>query len=459
MHERLHASLHAFAADATASLAAAVAAGEEVPFEILEGGVDGRPSLYQYQPLTANFIEAHWPALAALPTAASAQAALAGLGELRSYLDTYAAQRSASAEPALDALRCFLHRVLDGCEGEFVLVPERFEPAYRELAQATDATESDHVVLALLAGFACESPEVELAQGTLLVPLARLEVLPPDPHWRDPHGPATVLALLPPLHETGLEHVVERLCTVQTALRLYAPGVSLAPLAWIRGQRAAWRALPVPGGGAVRSGAFVAAHAEEELRAFVALVGRRRPVEGELSWALERFELGCERAEPLAGLTDHLLALRALLEPEGPRSGRLAGRVAALCALPEARTAVTERVSHAIALERAWIFGIETGAAAAALCAEVEGYLRALLRDVICGHLQAELVETADALLWEQGEPEPSGEVRVERLRPAAVGEPEPRGEVHVQRLRPPAGAPAAGYWASEDASLLDGTL
>ena len=34
---------------------------------------------------------------------------------------------------------------------------------------------------------------------------------------------------------------------------------------------------------------------------------------------------------------DVLLALRALIEPEGPASGRLAGRLGALCALPDER--------------------------------------------------------------------------------------------------------------------------
>jgi hypothetical protein len=232
-------------------------------------------------------------------------------------------------------------------------------------------------------------------------------------------------------------------------MRLYAPGIALAPLAWIRGQRAAWRALPVAGGGHAEPGTFVSAAAEDELRAFAALIARRRPVEGELAWALERFELGCERDQPLTALTDVLLALRALLEPEGPRSGRLAGRVAALCALPESRIAVTERIARAISLEQAWIGGIEPGADALTLCAEIESHLRALLRDVICGHLRPELVEIADALLWEQGEPEPSGELRVHRRAP-----------------RMPAPARAAedpfaleDYCAAEgDASLLDET-
>ena len=180
MHERLHATLHAFAADAAATLAAAVAAGDEVPFEVVEAGAHGaRPGLFHYR-LLANYIELHWETIMRLPAAAAAQAALEGLGDLSGYLDTYAAQRSASAPASMETLRCLIHRVLDACEGEFVSTPDRFEPAYREIADATDAQESDVVVLALLRGIACESPEVELAEGTMLVPLERLEV-PPNP--------------------------------------------------------------------------------------------------------------------------------------------------------------------------------------------------------------------------------------------------------------------------------------
>ena len=60
---------------------------------------------------------------------------------------------------------------------------------------------------------------------------------------------------------------------------------------------------------------MIAPDQEDELRAFANLVARRRPAEGELSWALERFELAAERGDALRALTDNLLALRALLEP------------------------------------------------------------------------------------------------------------------------------------------------
>ena len=420
---QLHSSLHAFATDAAATLAAAVAAGDEIPFEIVEeGGHGSRPGLFCYEPLTADFLERHWDGLLRLPAADAAQAALATLGGLRDYLETYADQRRAGVPLAQEALCVFAHRVFDTTRGDFELAPEHFEPAYRELHQAAGADQSTLAVVALLRGITCESTEIVIRDGTMLVPLERLEVLPPDPCWREPQGPATVVALVPGAEDGALEEVLEHLRDLQTALRLYAPGIALSPLAWIRGERAAWRALPIPGGGDGDGDTVIAEAQEEELRAFAGLVARRRPVEGELAWALERFELGCERDDPLSALTDHLLALRALLEPEGPRSGRLAGRVAALCALPEARIAATERVARAISLERSRVAGVEVGANAYALAAEIEAHLRALLRDVICGHLRPELVELADSLLWEQGgEPEPSGEVRVRRARPAAA--------------------------------------
>jgi hypothetical protein len=67
-------------------------------------------------------------------------------------------------------------------------------------------------------------------------------------------------------------------------------------------------------------------------------VARRSPKGGELAWALSRFEMGCERLAPFEALTDYLLALRALLEPEGPETGRLGQRLAVICARDEERT-------------------------------------------------------------------------------------------------------------------------
>jgi hypothetical protein len=116
--------------------------------------------------------------------------------------------------------------------------------------------------------------------------------------------------------------------------------------------------------------------------------------------------MGCERLAPFEALTDYLLALRALLEPEGPSSGRLAQRLAVLCARVQERAALAERTAHAISLERAVIAGLAPGETdptrpADALVDELANHLRALLRDVLCGHLDADLCTIADDLLAE----------------------------------------------------------
>jgi hypothetical protein len=139
---------------------------------------------------------------------------------------------------------------------------------------------------------------------------------------------------------------------------------------------------------------------EDELRAFCSLVSRRAPHANELAWALARFEMGCERSDPYEALTDYLLALRALLEPEGSASGLLSRRLAALCALAENRDELIERTGQALALERSVIAGSSVKRAGAhAIAGDMADHLRALLRDVICGHLDANLVGLADELL------------------------------------------------------------
>jgi tetratricopeptide (TPR) repeat protein len=447
---QLHASLHAFALAAGAMLAAAVAGGDEIGFEVVEEGARGsRPGLYCYQALTAEFIERHWTALLALPQRREAQLALAALEGLEGYLDTYGQEHRAGASIEQDALRCFTRRAFEGAGEDFELAPERFEPAYRELAAGAGVTPGELAVVALLRGIECESPEVTLAEGVVLAPLGRLDVLPPDPGWRHHDGPRTVVALVPSTGPGAIAEALERLGDLQTALRLYGPGISLAPLAWLRAQRASWRPLPIPGGGRADGHVTVAAQQEDELRAFANLITRRRPAQGELAWALERFELAVAHDDPLVGLTDCLLALRALLEPEGPRSGRLAGRIAALCAQPHERGAATERVAHAISLERSLIAGVSVGGHAVELAQEIEDHLRALLRDVICGHLGADLVAVADSLVAADDEA-PTGRSVARRLprRPSSwepASEPAaPTGE------QSPLTSEEEDYWAAE---------
>jgi hypothetical protein len=115
--------------------------------------------------------------------------------------------------------------------------------------------------------------------------------------------------------------------------------------------------------------------------------------------------MGCERLAPFEALTDYLLALRALLEPEGPASGRLAQRLAAICAKRPERAKMAERIAHAISLERAVITGLAPAEPGVdALVDDVAEQLRALLRDVLCGHLDIDVRSVADELLADAAE-------------------------------------------------------
>jgi hypothetical protein len=196
-------------------------------------------------------------------------------------------------------------------------------------------------------------------------------------------------------------HARVRLRRLLTALRLYEAGsFTFGPLAWTRSGGGAWQPFALGTLGHRTDGTLLLPpEQEDELRAFCSLVARRTPRSGELAWALRRFEMGCERSVPAEALSDFLLALRGLLEPEGPASGRLGGRVAALCATEEERAELTERVARTAALERPVITGVAVDPAIDALVAELAGHLRALLRDVLCGHLDADLRGIADEIL------------------------------------------------------------
>ena len=219
-------------------------------------------------------------------------------------------------------------------------------------------------VIAPLLGLALdpESDEVPLGDGLSLVRGETLPDAPADAVWADAEEP-NVLAVLTVSQERSARPAVSlaraRFRRVLTALRLFERGgYALGPVAWTRTDTGPWRPVALGSAAAPRLTTLLPAANEDELRAFCNLIARRMPNGGEVAWALARFEMGCERLTPFEALTDYLLALRALLEPEGPSSGRLAGRLAAICARTPDRPALAERVAHAISLERAVIAGL-----------------------------------------------------------------------------------------------------
>jgi hypothetical protein len=404
----LHQTLEAFTADAAARLVSETAAGAEIPFELIEEP-GARVPLYCYRPLTADFIRGRVGLLAALASYAPAARAVAALEGLESYLHEHGETRvpDEPRQRADVALQIFLGSVFDG-RSEFGFDPDRFEAAYGELELSLYQGRCTATVIAPLHGIALDpdTSELVLGDGCSLVAGDVYPDAPSDAIWGDGPEP-NVLAVLTVAQDRAARPPVSlaraRFRRILTALRLFERGgYAFGPLAWAKTEAGPWRAVALGGSGRPRLVTIIPGAQEDELRAFCNLVARNTPKAGELAWALARFEMGCERLAPFEALTDYLLALRALLEPEGPETGRLAQRLAVICAREEDRTALAERTAEAISLERAVITGVAPGRQGAdALVAEMAEHLRAILRDAVCGHLDADVRGVADELLAE----------------------------------------------------------
>jgi hypothetical protein len=413
----LYAILREFTGDSALQLTAATQNGVEVPFEVVESDPTpanrGRVPLYCYRPLVGSFIRERLGVLSALPSYAAASRALAEAEGIDRYLTLRAETQipAAGRERADAVLRCFLARVFEE-RSEFGLDDGRFEIAFEELERAMYEGRCVTTVIAPLLGVGLDpaSREVPLGEGLSLVPGMSVPDAPAEAVWGSGGADgrteeAQVLLVLTSGQDRGARAPIAqaraRFRRVLTALRLFERGgYALGPIVWTRSDDGAWRAIPFGASGRPRFMTLIPAAQEDELRAFCNLIARRIPTGGEVAWALSRFEMGCERFAPFEALSDYLLALRALLEPEGPSSGRLAQRLAVICAQPDDRPALAERIAHAISLERAVIAGLApANPGVDRLVDEVAEHLRALLRDVLCGHLSDDLKMVADDLL------------------------------------------------------------
>jgi hypothetical protein len=426
----LESALTEFVQAAADCLQAEIDGGAEVELEL--GAQRGRGGtqtpFYSCRPLTGRFIAQRESQLARLPEHAPAVSALAEFDGLDRYLagrgsgsgsvrgDRFPKGRERAGAPtrAQSALRLFLEDLFaeqtDFDRSQIVQHPERLAAALARLERAELTGTPDTVTLvATLHGLTIASAELKLTKGLQIATGEALRWAPEQAlagvDGEDGEAGHLLVALTCEESADGREVLKDLL----RALRLFGDGrVTLGPLAWARvGGEDAWSTVALGMGGRPHGMLVVSAEQEDELRAFCNLVSRRAPNGNELAWALRRFELGCERESAYEALSDHLLALRALLEPEGPSSGLLAGRIAALCATAEDRTKLTKRMIKAQALERATIAGSpDERAAGLNLARDVADHLRALLRDVICGHLDPNLTALADELLTAPEAPE-----------------------------------------------------
>ncbi len=422
----LHGLLEAFTTEAALRLSVATDSGDEIPFEVVEtpsGGTGRRRGipLYCYRPLTGAFIRSHLGLLSALPTYAPAARALEHALGTESYLRARGETKipELPRERADIALRLFLAKVFEE-RSRFEYDVSRFGTAYEELERSLYQGLCVTELVAPLYGLDLDpaTEELVLGEGLSLVRGQALadspgELWGEDGNWNCASGGGLLIVLRMAQERTQPPPIAlakARFRRILTALRLFEPGsYAIGAVGFARTDGGVWNAVSLGTTGRSRLLTQIPAAQEDELRAFCSLIGRRLPTAGlgEAGWSLARFEMGCEREHPLEALTDHLLALRALLEPEGPASARLAQRLSVICAPPEGRRALAERTARAIALERAVVMGIAAGdgpGGPEVLVAELAENLRAILRDVLCGHLDADVRTVADELLGEAAE-------------------------------------------------------
>ena len=406
----LHDALRDFAVEAAGLLRESLHSGAELEFD-LEGGRGDGPTLYHYKPLTQKFIADRWSRIAKLT---SCEAAADALGASASAFLRVNGVDNARPEPALQAL---LERLWEDMS-DFTFPEDRFERVYAEVERNLFEKSMPATVLVAVHGIQMQKEQVELGDGLMLVRGDRTDA-PDEAVWgEDRKEPAALLVLtreVAPEDPVPVQEARMRFRRMLTCLRLWkAGGIALAAVGWRRTGDGRWQPFELEATGAARGEPWIMIDGEEaEVSQFVeAIEGVSRG--GSVAWALSRFEMGCGRRLESEALSDYLLALRALVESNGD-SGRssLALRVAVLCAEENERKRVQRRVELAQALER-FVMGDGSDEpyldsvgsdSPRTLVDEVERHLRALLRHVMCGYLDADLRSVADGLLLSPVEP------------------------------------------------------
>jgi hypothetical protein len=459
----LYGALRDFALEAAALLTDDLRAGAEVEFDVLDQAGRRGPALYQYTPRTDAFLAERWSRLRELDACARAATELGSGAAL--WLRVNGGGANLSGQQAEPALRAMLERLYEDATS-FGFPEERFERVYREVEATLYRDAQAARVVAPLRGVAIEAARIDLGDGLSLMRGESADA-PAEAVWpENGDGEPAVLCVLERdvTADDGItaSEAEERFIRVVSALRLWAPGrIGLGAPGWRRTDEGPWQPLPFGGGAGAPAGDWFLPSGEEAgLREFFAAIYRAEPPQ-HVAWARARFEMGCERSSDAEALSDHLLGLRALLDATSDAGeASLALRVAALCAEEGRRRLVQRRVEAALALERFVMGGgphrWPDGDSPTELVAEVEGHLRALLRDVLCGYLDSDLKGVADDILLETN-PEPFMDIEARDLRvEVAATPPEPPEPEPEPRFEPEAPPKPAANDSNEDTAEME---
>ena len=404
----LNEALKRLAAEAATRFTSLVATGEEIPFDVAED--EGEHTFYRYQPRTADFVTEHEGELHSLPSFGPACGAVTAAKIAAPYLEARGLPVPADDDQrAAEMLVAFVCSLWEGC-GEFTLEQPRLDNALRRLeAEVSDPAEADFLI-APLVGLQMPVRRLQLPSGTRIVRADSVEAPPEalrsEGMQRNAWQPQ-FLALAD--QEVGSENsssAMRQLRELVSVIRLFKEGgVALGPYAFAPTGEGQWRPLAT-GAPATRPGGYKLTESEaSDLAGFAAALEARPDPSGALRWALRRFELGCERPTALEGLSDHLLALRAVLDGDGPVSASPAMRAASLISEPADRDAARERVEEAFDLERQLMRGrrLADMGAALGLSVWIEDGLRSILRDAAMGELGTDVSAAADESLIAAG--------------------------------------------------------
>lgn len=402
----LNESIKRLATEAATRFSSLVAMGEEIPFDVAADGGE-ESAFYSYVPMTGRYVTEHADELRSLPGFAAAREAAVEAGIAAAYLE--ARGETVPADPGARAelmLIDFFAELWEGSAG-FALDREGLEAALTTLdAESREPDEAD-VLIVPLVGLRMSMPRLQLPHGVRIVRADSIEA-PIDAMRSEGMGRAAwepqYLAVAEQHPGEGAEAALQQLRELVSVMRLFkGGGIGLGPYAFAPTGEGCWRRLAT-GAPATRPGGYRLSEEEaEQLVEFGTALEARPDPDSALTWAVGRFEMGCERATALEGLSDHLLALRAVLEGHGPVGASLPLRAAALIEDDAMdRIQARERIEDLLELERAMMNGRPV-VGAVELAGWAEEGVRRLLQRAALGELGNDLSTTADETLIVNG--------------------------------------------------------
>jgi hypothetical protein len=453
-------ALRMLAAEAATRLTSLVATGEELPFDVAENS--GEHTFYRYVPLTARFVGEHADELRSLPAFGPACSVVDASGIAAPYLEARGEDvPEDEVERADRMLVAFIARLWDGAT-EFRIEKPRLDAAIRELeVEVRDVSEAD-VLLAPLVGLQMPQARLELPGGVLIVRAdsvdAPAEATRSEGMERDAWEPQFLAVAEKEEGAAGSAPALLMLRDLISVVRLFKEGgVGLGPYAYAPTGEETWKRIPT-GVPRTRPGGYKLSVAEvSELADFARRLEVRPDPEGSLAWAVARFEMGCDRPTALEGLSDHLLAMRALFESTGPVGASLPMRVAALIAEPTEREEAREKLQGAFELERAMMAGREYDLGAGmGLAAWVEDAARSIVRGAALGEHGSDVAASADESLVAAGLD--AGEGSVEQMGEVDEWDP-PTEEIRIRAAEKPEAEedPAQAAVEEAESSYEDG--